>query len=390
MKNKFFPLTSSTWDKKEINQIYKVVKSGKFTMGAYVEKFEKEFAKYHNCKYGVMVNSGSSANLLMVASLFYTTNNKLKLKFNDEVLAPAVGWSTSYSPLYQYNLRIKFLDICAKDFNMDVNLIEKNITKKTKCILIINLLGNPNKIRQIKKIAKKYNLIILEDNCESLGAKIDKYKTGTFGIMSTSSFFYSHHISTIEGGAILTNNPELYRILKILRAHGWTRDIIKNKKNYSFEEKFNFILPGYNLRPTEINAAIGLQQLKKLKKFISNRVQNGNYIKRKFEILKNIYLQKENGSSSWFGFGMILRPTAKITRNKLVNLFEMNGIETRPIVTGNFLKQKVAKNYFLHNKKIKLKNADYIDKNGFFIGNHHFDLRKKIDKIINILEKVVG
>ena len=284
---------------------------------------------------------------------------------------------------------MKFIDICPYDLNINTDLIEKNITKKTKGILVINLLGNPSKISKIKKIAKKYNLLIIEDNCESLGAEINKKKAGTYGIMSTSSFYYSHHISTIEGGAILTDNLELFKILKILRAHGWTRDIISKKSKLTFEDKFNFVLPGYNLRPTEINAAIGIEQIKKLRRFIKYRRLNGNYISKKFKHLKKIYLQQENGISSWFGFGMILKPNAEISRDTLVKKLEDNGIETRPIVTGNFLKQKVTKKYFLNHRNVKLNNADYIDRNGFFIGNHQFDLRKKISKVVKIIVDLV-
>ena len=384
-KNKkiIYPLTSSTWDEKEKNALKKLVKGSNFSMGENVKKFENNFAKFHKSKYSVMVNSGSSANLLMISSLFYLKKNKLQR--GDEVVVPAVGWSTSYNPLYQLGLKIKFVDVDLETLNFDLKKLKKSISKKTRLILAINLLGNSNDFTKIKKIIKNKNIYIIEDNCESLGAKYKGKKSGTFGIMSSTSFFYSHHMSTIEGGAILTNNKDLYKKLKILRAHGWIRDII-DKKKLDFKNKFRFILPGYNLRPTEINGLIGNIQLKKLTSFVKMRRLNAKYFISKFKTIKNIIIQKEIGESSWFGFSIIIKNKAKIKREKIIKILELNGIETRPIVSGNFSNQEVCKFYNL-SKNLSLNNSEIIDKNGFFIGNHHFDMKKKIIFVFNILKK---
>ena len=198
---------------------------------------------------------------------FIKKNNKLKR--GDEVIVPALSWSTSYFPLYQYGLNLKFVDIDLETLNYDLSQLKKAITNKTRLIMAVNLLGNSNDFDQIKSLIKGKNINLVEDNCESLGAEFNKKKTGTFGLIGTNSSYFSHHINTIEGGIINTNDKELYQIMLSLRAHGWTRNLpsknlLSNKHKDSFYNHFNFILPGYNLRPIEFTAAIGLEQLKKL------------------------------------------------------------------------------------------------------------------------------
>ena len=382
-----FPLTSNTIGKEEILSAITVLKSYKFTMGKKVKEFEKRFSKYIGSKYSVMVNSGSSANLISIAALFYIKKNRLKR--GDEILVPTIGWSTSYFPLYQYGLKLKFIDVDLKTLNYDLINLEKNISKNTKAILIINLLGNPNKYDEIKKIIKGNKIHIIEDNCESLGASYQNKKAGTFGIIGTNSFFFSHHISTIEGGMASTNNKEIYDIMKSLRAHGWTRDLdeknkIIKKSNNSFYEKFNFILPGYNLRPSEINGAIGLKQIKKINGFNKIRRDNAKIFIKLFKEDDNFYTQEEIGKSSWFGFSLIIK-NKKIKRDKLVKYLEKKNIDTRPIASGDFTKKKVFK-YFDSDKNY-YKNASYVDKNGFFIGNHSTKIEKELLYLRRTIEK---
>ena len=194
-----YPLATATWDQKEIDAMHNVIASGDFTMGEKVSLFERNFSKYIGSHHAVMVNSGSSANLLMIAALFYTKNPKLKLKRGDEVIVPAVSWSTTYYPLYQYGLKIKFVDIDIETLNYDLAQLESAITNKTSVVLAVNLLGNPNDFDCINNIIKDKNIILLEDNCESMGATFNNKKTGTFGVMGTFSSFYSHHIVNMEG-----------------------------------------------------------------------------------------------------------------------------------------------------------------------------------------------
>ena len=383
-----YPLTADSWSKDEINSINSVIKSNRFTMGKNVKKFENEFSKFFKVKYSVMVNSGSSANLLMIASLFFL--NKNKLKAGDEIIVPSVSWGTTFFPISQYGLKCVFADISLETLNINEELIEKAITKKTKAIFVVNLLGNPVNFKSINKIAKKYNLLIIEDNCESLGAIYKNRYTGTIGVMGSFSFFFSHHLQTIEGGMICTNNRNLYEIIVSLRAHGWLRDLpsnnlIHNKSGNQFRDSFKFILPGYNLRPSEINGAIGIQQLKKLNKFLKQRNKNARLFKSLFSNSNLLSIQKEIEKSSWFGFGLVLKGKLKNKRGKLIKLLNKKNIETRPIVAGNFLKNPVIK-FIDHRKSGKMKNADYIHKNGFFVGNDHRDLSNQLKLLKETIE----
>ena len=381
-----FPLATATWDQKEIDAMQNVIATGNFTMGKNVKSFEKIFSQYVGSQNAVMVNSGSSANLLMIAALFYTKNPKLKLKRGDEVIVPAVSWSTSYYPLYQYGLKIKFVDISLETLNYDLDQLESAISKNTRVILAVNLLGNPNDFDCINKIIKEKNIILLEDNCESMGATFNNKKTGTFGVMGTFSSFYSHHISTMEGGLIATDDQELYQILISLRSHGWTRGlptknlICDDKDDDSLEESFRFVLPGYNVRPLELEGAIGIEQVKKLPMIISERRKNAELFKNILTDHPNLIIQKEVGMSSWFGFSIIVRPNSNLSRNELVSRLNHLGFELRPIVTGNFLKNDVIK-FFDYEVHGDLKNAEYLDKNGLFIGNHHYPILDAINAL---------
>jgi len=385
-----YPLASTTWDSAEYKALQDVIASGFFTMGPKVNKFEADFAEYNGSKYSVMVNSGSSANLLMIASLIYTKNKKIKLKAGDEVIVPAVSWSTTYFPLYQYGLKLKFVDINLNTLNYDLNQLKEAVTKKTKLIMAVNLLGNPNDFSRIKEIIARRNITIIEDNCESLGAKFNNKKTGTFGVMGSFSSFFSHHISTMEGGIIVTDDEELYHILLTLRAHGWTRNLPKEnlvcstKSDDSFKESYRFVLPGYNVRPLEMSGAIGIEQIKKLPNLISERRKNAEYFKIKMDNHPDIMIQSEIGESSWFGFSLVIKPKSKLTRRNLVDKLKISGVECRPIVAGNFAKNKVI-NYFNSEIHGNLINANYIDNKGLFIGNHHYPIIDAIDEISKIL-----
>jgi CDP-4-dehydro-6-deoxyglucose reductase, E1 len=387
----FYPLATSSWDSKEIEAIQKVIADGFFSMGKYVQACEQDFTKFTNSKYCVMVSSGSTANLIMVASLFYRKDNPLKR--GDEVIVPAVSWSTTYFPLYQYGLKLKFVDIDLETLNFDLSALEKAITPNTRLIMAVNLLGNPNDYNAIKKMTAGKNIELIEDNCESLGACIDGKQAGTFGTMGTFSCFFSHHISTMEGGFVVTDDEELYHILLCLRAHGWTRNLPKFNKvtgvksDNAFEESFKFVLPGYNVRPLEMSGAIGQEQIKKLPNFIEVRRDNAKHFQNLFINHKHLIIQKEIGDSSWFGFSFVIRESSPITRQMLVNKLTEAGVECRPIVTGNFAKNEVLKwfDYEIHGQ---LKNADRIDQFGLFVGNHQIDMKPQITKLKEVIDAI--
>lgn len=379
-----YKLATSSWDEKEIQAIQKVIESDSYSMGNSVLSYEREFSEHVNSKYAVMTSSGSTANLISIAAMFFTEKNKLQR--GDEIIVPAVSWSTTYFPLQQYGLKLKFVDVDIETLNYNLSDLETAIEDSTKAIMVVNLLGNPNEFSAINKLTEGKSIIVIEDNCESLGAKYDNKFTGTFGLMGTFSSFFSHHISTMEGGMVVTDDEELYHILLCLRAHGWTRNLPNNNKvciksNDLFNESFRFVLPGYNVRPLEMSGAIGLEQLKKLEDFVKQRRKNADYFKAVFENNNQFIIQKEIGESSWFGFSIISKSN---NRSQIINELDQKNIDTRPIVTGNFANNEVLKffDYEIHND---LDNAEIIDKQGFFVGNSHEDLTKQIDYLNKVL-----
>lgn len=385
---KKYTLASSTWDVKELQAIQEVIKSDMFTMGKKVAEFEKDFATFVGSKYAVMTSSGSTANLIATAALFYTKNPKLKR--GDEVIVPAVSWSTTYYPLYQYGLKLKFVDIDLETLNYDLESLKSAISDKTKMIMIVNLLGNPNDFDAIKDMIKDKDIVLLEDNCESMGAEYKGKQAGTFGVMGTFSTFFSHHMATMEGGFVVTDDEELYHVLLCLRAHGWTRNLPKenkvaNKSDDWFSESFRFVLPGYNVRPVEMSGAIGIEQLKKLPMFLQYRRENAKLFCDYFKNHPDFIIQKEIGNSSWFGFSLIIKPDSVLKRSEVIKKLEASNIEYRPIVTGNFTQNEVMK-YFDYEIFGELKNAKILHKNGFFVGNHQMDITEHIYHLKQILD----
>ena len=380
-----YNLSDDTWDKEELNAIQRVIDSNRYSMGNEVKAFEEEFASKFGIKYAVMSNSGSSANLLAIASLVYSKH----LKRGDEVIVPAVSWSTTYFPLQQYGLKVKFVDIDKDTLNINMEKLLNAVTENTKMIFCVNLLGNSNHYNELIELCNKKNIILIEDNCESMGAKYMEKPLGTIGLIGTYSTFYSHHLCTMEGGITVTNDEELYHYMLSIRAHGWTRNLPENspihvKNNDDFFESFNFIVPGYNLRPLEMEAAIGREQLQKLDKIIEQRRENAKYFINTMMPFKNIRIQKEIGESSWFGFAIILQGELLGKRDELVSILKMSQIEVRPIIAGNFTRNKAIE-YFDYEISGNLENADDIHMNGFFVGNHSTDNKQCIDLLANIL-----
>jgi len=386
-----YPLAISSWDETEGNAISQVIGSGQYTMGSMVYQFEKEFAAKMGSRHCVMVNSGSSANLLMIAALFYRKEDPLRP--GEEAVVPAVSWPTTYYPLHQYGLKIKFVDVDLETMNYDLEALGRAVSRRTRLVVAVNLLGNPNDFDVLGRIASDAGAILLEDNCESLGAEFRNKKAGTFGLLGSFSFFFSHHMCTMEGGMVCTDDEELYHILLCLRAHGWTRNLPKvnrvsgTKSDYEFEESYKFILPGYNVRPLEIEAAAGIEQLRKLDLFLEWRLKNAVLFKELFGKHPFLGIQKEIGTSSWFGFSFVIRRGCGIRRDRIIGLLKKNEVECRPIVAGNFTKNPVI-HYFNHEIAGELKNADWIDQNGFFVGNHHYDIAQNLHWLSKVLKEV--
>jgi CDP-6-deoxy-D-xylo-4-hexulose-3-dehydrase len=385
----FFPLASSTWSDEEYSAIERVIQSRRFTMGEEVRNYESEFATQIGSRYGVMSNSGSSANLLAIAGLKYMKNSPFK--DGDEIIVPAVSWSTTFYPVHQLGFQLSFIDIDLETLNIDPQKVLDAISPRTRAIFAVNLLGNPSNLIELSKIAEDNDLVLLEDNCESLGASIEGKSAGTFGMAGTFSSFFSHHISTMEGGITLTDDLYLYETMISLRAHGWTRELpitnsVHNKSGDIWDDFYRFVLPGYNLRPLEIEAAIGREQIKKLNQFVINRRENHKILLSASSRFSNIKLQRENGNSSWFGFSLLLTGPLEGKRGALIAKLDEAGIQSRPIVAGNFARNPVMK-HLRHTAIPQLPNADAIHSNGLFVGNHHFDLSVQLGKLVHLLEE---
>lgn len=383
----FYELAASTWDHEEIDALNEVVSSNRFTMGDRVREFEDAFAKHFGVRYAVMANSGSSANLIATAALFFKRERPLQR--GDEAIVPALSWATTYHPLQQYGLKLRFVDIELDTLNIDVSQLERALTPRTRLIVAVSILGNPCALDVLRKFADAHNLYLLEDNCESMGAELAGQSAGTFGDIGTFSFFFSHHISTIEGGMAVTDDEETCHLMKALRAHGWTRDLppespIFEKRSADFFEAYRFVLPGYNVRPTEINAAIGLRQLRKLDGFVEKRRQNLALFNSLFAGDERFIIQRENGKSSSFCFPIVLNPAFNLNRERVLNALKEADIGHRIITGGNFLRHDVIR-YYDYECVGEITNANIAHDHGFFTGNHPFDLREQIHRLRDVL-----
>ena len=365
---KKYPLLEDGFTEKDIIKGIEVLLTKKITMSSITKKFEYEFGKFIGSKYCLMVNSGSSANLLAAFALVNPLK-KNKLKIGDEFIIPSLCWSTSLWPFVQAGLKPKFIDVDIDNYCLDYNLINNNYYKNCKAIVNIHILGNCSNIEKIRNYSKNKNIHLIEDTCEALGSKYNSNYLGTFGDFGTFSFYYSHQITSGEGGMVICKNMNDFKIMHSLRAHGWDRGLSSNKKN-----NFNFVNSGFNLRPLDLTAAIGLSQFKRLKNMMKVRKENRNLIISKLKSSYNwnnqftFFKPSRNLKPSWFGFPILINNNYLKKKNKFLNYLNKNGIETRPILSGNFLNQPSSKLYQLNRDKLKFNISEQIEKRGFFIG----------------------
>lgn len=388
----FFELSSSSWGEEEIQAIQRVVSGGRFTMGENVRRFEEDFARMFGVKHALMVGSGSAANLVGIAALFYKKHRPLQR--GDEVIVPSISWATTYYPLQQYGLKLRFLDVELDTLNMDVSRLEEALTPRTRMVMAVSILGNPCALDVIRRFCDKHGLYLFEDNCESMGAELDGRPCGTYGDIGTFSSFFSHHISTMEGGVLTTNDTEIYHLAISIRAHGWTRDLprdttIYDKNDDDFHEAYRFILPGYNARPLEMSGAIGVEQLKKLNRMVEIRRKNAVLFTTLFKDDERFIIQREHGKSSWFAFTVILNPKFAIDRRKVLAALKDAEIGYRIITGGNFLRHDVVK-YFDYECVGEIYNANIAHDHGFFVGNHSQDLTPQIERFRQVLVNAAG
>ena len=371
------PYGKNVYNKEEINAVLSKLKKST-QMGKSVQDFENKIAKLFSKKFGLMVNSGSSA--LMLAT------NVLNFKKNDEIITPCLNFGTAVSSIVQSGAKPILVDIDIETLQINIKDIEKKITKKTKALMVPNLIGNIPNWRAIKNIAKKYRLKIIEDSADTLGATIGSKPTGTYSDISITSFYGSHIISCAgNGGMFLTNDKKIYERAKVLRSWGRMSTLYKDSENiknrlniklqgYDYDKKFVFSEIGYNFEPSEIGASFGLVQLKKFKKFNMIRNKNFNLHLNYFNKYKNYFIVprvEKNIKTNFLAYPIIIKENKSFTRKKLQIFLENHKIQTRPIFTGNILRHPAFKNIINERNKInKFKNSDYIMRNGILIGCH--------------------
>lgn len=368
-------LHEPTFSHEEINAAVDVMLSTKVTMGPKVKGFEREYADRFGHKHAIMNNSGSSANLLAVAAIVNPAT-KNGPKPGDEVIVPALSWSTTVWPLVQCGLKPVIVDIDPVTLNMDPNEIERAISPRTRAVMLVHVYGNPCDMDAIVDICRRRNLELLEDCCEALGAYYDGKAVGKFGRVGTFSFYFSHHMTTLEGGMCVSDDFEFAEIMRMLRAHGWTREL-EDRERYlklypDIDPRFLFVNVGYNLRATELQGAFGSVQLPKLAKFVDQRRENTAAWGKDLARWSEFFLfQKETrkARSSCFGFPMTLKDDAPFKVREFMTFLNEAGIETRPIIAGNIAVQPAMK-LFDHRVVGDLKHSTRVMKGGVTFGNH--------------------
>ena len=394
--NNNLPLSVIQYDEMDIINCLNTLTKGWPTIGNEVANVEKKIQKYLKIKNAIMLNSGGSANFLILYLLTSIYAKKADRLFaGDEIITPAVTWSTTVSPIIQNGLIPKLVDVNLSTYDINAEMIENAITKKTRAIMLVNPLGHVCNMKKIIKICKKHNLILIEDNCESIGAKYENKFSGTFGKFSSISMYQSHHISSVEGGMILTNENYYADILRSMRSNGWLREV-KNKKtkdyfkknNKQIEDSFMFPYIGFNFKPTDMSAALVSRQIDKLEKFIKIREFAAHKLidelkkYEKFLILPKIIKSVKN---SWFTFPIVVKKNNKFTKKDLVKYLTKRNIANRPIIAGNIADQPFLKKFKF--KKTKLTNSNLVMNNGFFIGLNHKLNKKNIKYITLTFEK---
>jgi CDP-6-deoxy-D-xylo-4-hexulose-3-dehydrase len=368
----------------EVKYMVEASLDGWLTTGRFNQYFQEKLSEFLNVKHLITVNSGSSANLVAFSSLTSHMHKERAIKPGDEIISVAAGFPTTVNPIFQNGVIPVFVDIKLPTYNINEELIEAAITKKTKAIVLAHTLGNPFNLSKITEICKKYNLWLMEDNCDALGSKYDNQLTGTFGDVSTLSFYPAHHITMGEGGAIFTNNLRIKRISESFR--DWGRDCYcepgkENTCNKRFDwqlgklpkgydHKYIYTHVGFNMKITDMQAACGVGQLEKLESFIQKRKENVSFLKKKLEDLQELIQlpeAEENSEPSWFGFPITIKDKCKISRKDLIDKLTEKKIGTRLLFAGNLTKQPAYIN-LKYRVSGELKVTDKIMSDTFWVG----------------------
>jgi len=392
----FWPLAANSWGPHERAAAHAVIDGEQQTMGVKVREFETAFAWHVGSRHAVMTNSGSSANLLAVAALQHSVDRDPWYNDPGSVMVPAIAWPTTYSPFQQYGFNLIVCDVDPQTLNVDMDQINnaEYSGSDIKMVVGASILGTPAPLVELQNYCVKHRLLFMEDNCESLGAKIGDKHCGTFGDVGTFSFFFSHHLNTTEGGMLVTDNQELYELAVCLRAHGWARDLPPNSPLRPVAEAgdpsgaYQFILPGYNVRPTELAAAVGLVQLKRLVSFELDRRVNCFEFQALFADDERWTIQRLDGHAVPFGFTLVFR--TRTERGRASRAMEGAGIEHRLITGGSFARHPAAAHYdWRYATPGGTPHADHAHDCGLFVGNHATDLTEQIRTLHAILDKEI-
>jgi CDP-6-deoxy-D-xylo-4-hexulose-3-dehydrase len=341
-----------------------------------------------------MVNSGSSANLVALKAL-RNADKEPKLEQGDEVIVPAATWSTSVAPILDVGAKPVLVDSDHGTFNLDPAAVKEQITSDTKAVMAVHLLGNPADLNALQEICDDNDLILIEDCAEAHGASLDGQKVGTFGAYGTYSFFFSHHISTIEGGMVVSTDHDRLETAKPIRAHGWIREMDKSDEiasEYSdFDERFLFIESGLNVRPTDLQGAFGIHQMARIHDFVESRRTNAQRLNDALKSHDDVFRFQsviDGGRHTYFGYPLLLREDTSFTRDAFTEYLEQNGIETRPIMGGNLAEHPAFSH--LKDRAGELKTAQAIHERGVFFGNHHRMNKDHTDYIVDIIERFLA
>lgn len=384
----WYPLARATYGVEEILEALDSLCSFRTTMWEKTREFEIRFSTYQGCADAVMVNSGSSANLL---GAFLLTNPRSSiLEHGDEVLVPVVTWPTQIWSVMMAGLTVRLVDVSPKTLNIDLDDLEAKITPRTRAIFLVHLMGNPCQMDRVLHTAARHKLLILEDCCEALGAEWDGTKVGNFGMAGTFSFFFSHHLSTMEGGMIACKDTKLADELRILRAHGWIRNVEAcniNVADYDMDPRYAFVNWGFNVRPTELQAGFGLRQLERMPLFTRRREELAN---RFFHFIdETAYLTRPDvhplAKPSWFALPVMVAPDAPFSRKQITTYLEDRGVETRPIVVGNIARHPVAQ-LFVGVFDGDFPGADAVHDRGFYIGLSPLQSDSDMERLLECLQ----
>ncbi|MCP4914415.1 MAG: lipopolysaccharide biosynthesis protein RfbH [Oligoflexia bacterium] len=401
----YIPASGKVMDEDDMEYLIDASLDMWLTAGRYHSQFEREFASYMNQKFCLLVNSGSSANLVAFATLTSPKLKDRKIKNGDEVITVAAGFPTTVNPIVQHGCIPVFVDVDLGTYEIDVSQLEKAKSDKTKAVMIAHTLGNMFNVKAVKEFCEKYNLWLIEDCCDAVGAKYNGELCGTFGDIATVSFYPAHHMTMGEGGAVLTNNSVLKKIAESFRDWGrdcWCPPGVDNSCNKrfgwelgdlpkGFDHKYTYSHIGYNLKITDMQAAVGLGQLKKLNKFIEKRNRNFDYLKSKLKPFEDQLILPEATESceaSWFGFTISVKENCKVSKQELCEFLENKKIGTRQLFGGNLVKQPLYEGI---EKRIvgELKNTDYIMENTFWVGCWPGLEEEHLDYIADCLKEIL-